>query len=146
MKSRETENCIFCAIAAGRETAHKVFEDGQFLAFLDRHPLFPGHVLLIPRLHVTTWMEVPDDLLEALSRNIRLLSDSVCSAMHAEGIFIANNNVVSQRVPHFHVHIVPRRKGDGLKGFFWPRQKYADEAEMSRVAAQIREEVSRRLL
>ncbi len=89
-------------------------------------------------------MEVPDDLLEALSRNIRLLSDCVRSAMHAEGIFIANNNIVSQRVPHFHVHIVPRRKGDGLKGFFWPRQKYADEAEMSRVATQIREEISRR--
>ncbi len=143
MKSRETENCIFCAIAWGREKAHKVFEDKCFLAFLDHHPLFPGHVLLIPRRHISTWMDVPDEWLKELAGNIRWLSEAVRTAMHAEGIFIANNNVVSQRIPHFHVHIVPRTRGDGLTGFFWPRQKYADEAEMERVAARIREEAAK---
>ncbi len=145
MKSRETENCIFCAIAGGLEKAHKVFEDKYFLAFLDHRPLFPGHVLLIPRRHISTWMDVPDEWLQELAGNIRLLSEAVRAAMHAEGIFIANNNVVSQRVPHFHVHIVPRTRGDGLKGFFWPRQKYAGEAEMERVAAGIREEAAKRV-
>lgn len=145
MKGKETEKCIFCAIVAGREKVHKVFEDEHFLAFLDHYPLFPGHVLLITRQHIHTWMEMPDELLPKLAGNIRLLSEAVLAAMHAEGIFIANNNVVSQRVPHFHVHIVPRRKGDGLKGFFWPRHKYSDEAEMKRVASQISEEVAKRI-
>jgi len=143
MKGKETVNCIFCAIVAGREKVYKVFEDEHFLAFLDHHPLFPGHVLLITKQHIFTWMDMPDELLQALAGNIRLLSKAVLAAMHAEGIFIANNNVVSQRVPHFHVHVVPRSKGDGLKGFFWPRKKYSDEAEMEKVASQIRKEVAK---
>ena len=113
------------------------------LAFLDFRPLFPGHSLLIPRAHHETLGDLPDELVEPLFSNARLLSVAVRDAMDAQGSFVAINNVVSQSVPHLHVHIVPRVRKDGLRGFFWPRRKYADEAEMGAAAESVRQAVSR---
>lgn len=109
------------------------------LAFLDTTPLFPGHVLLVPRRHHETLMDLPGALVEPLFEAAQRLSAAVQSAMEAQGVFVAVNNVVSQSVPHLHVHVVPRTKGDGLRGFFWPRQKYASDDEAAAVAARIRE-------
>lgn len=130
--------CPFCAIAGGSEDAHVVFSDHSSVAFLDRRPLFAGHLLLIPRQHHVTLTDLPVEQVGALFTNARLLAGVVEQAMEAEGSFVACNNRVSQSVPHFHVHIVPRRRKDGLRGFFWPRRSYADEAEMAAVAGSIR--------
>jgi histidine triad (HIT) family protein len=130
-------SCLFCAIAAGETPAHIVFSDETFVAFLDHRPLFPGHTLLVPRAHVETLWDVPEDLLGPLARATQRVSVAVRDAMGADGIFDAINNVVSQSVPHLHVHIVPRRRKDGLRGFFWPRTKYASEDEAAEVASRI---------
>jgi histidine triad (HIT) family protein len=124
------ENCIFCKIARGTVSSFKVFEDDISLAFLDNRPLFPGHTLLITKSHVETLFDMPDFLIGPVFSNVRLLSRAVVEGMQAEGAFVGINNRVSQSVPHFHVHIVPRRKGDGLKGFFWPRRAYRDQQEV----------------
>lgn len=124
------ENCTFCNIIRGRIPCHKVFEDDTSLAFLDHRPLFAGHCLFIVKGHVETLLDLPDVLVGPLFINVRLLSRAVMQGMKAEGTFVAMNNRVSQSVPHFHVHIVPRRKGDGLKGFFWPRRGYKDADEI----------------
>jgi len=116
----------------------RVFEDEQTIAFLDHRPLFAGHCLLIPKSHLETINDLPDSLLAQLFANVRLLSAAVECGMRAEGTFIAANNRVSQSVPHFHVHIVPRTKGDGLKGFFWPRRKYKSAEEVSSVLSALR--------
>jgi histidine triad (HIT) family protein len=131
-------SCPFCAIAAGTEPTHIVAEDGEHVAFLDRRPLFHGHVLLIPRVHVQTLDELPAALVPELFLLAQVLCRAVESAMEAQGTFVAMNNRISQSVPHLHVHIVPRRKGDGLKGFFWPRHAYASAEEMAEVAERIR--------
>lgn len=120
------EECLFCEIAAHKIAAKIVFEDGISLAFLDIRPLFAGHCLLIPKAHYATLPDLPADLVGPLFLNAQHLTRAVESAMNAEGSFVAMNNVVSQSVPHFHIHIVPRKKGDGLRGFFWPRQKPGD--------------------
>ena len=120
-----------------------MFEDDVSLAFLDNRPLFPGHSLLIPRRHVETIWDLPDSLIEPLFANARLLSRAVREAMEAQGAFVAANNVVSQSVPHFHVHVVPRNRKDGLRGFFWPRRRYADEAEATAAADAVRAAVAR---
>ena len=130
--------CLFCRIAAGDAPAHKVLEDVRFVAFLDISPLFHGHTLLVPRAHHEALWDLPDDLHGDLLRTARDLSVAVRDAMDAKGIFNAMNNLVSQSVPHLHVHVVPRRPKDGLKGFFWPRTKYASEEEAAEVAARIR--------
>jgi histidine triad (HIT) family protein len=130
-------SCLFCAIAGGETPAHVVWSDETFLAFLDHRPLFPGHTLLVPRAHVVTLWDAPDDLAAALAVATKRLSVAVRDAMEADGVFNAINNVVSQSVPHLHVHIVPRRRKDGLRGFFWPRTKYASEEEAARVASRI---------
>ena len=132
-------DCAFCAIAAGEADAEIVFEDDVSLAFLDFRPLFPGHSLLIPRAHHETLGDLPDELVEPLFSNARLLSVAVRDAMGAQGSFVAINNVVSQSVPHLHVHVVPRVRKDGLRGFFWPRRKYedADEAADGRDARRV---------
>lgn len=130
--------CPFCAIARGDAEAHVVFTDEASLAFLDNRPLFAGHLLLIPREHHVTLSDLPVDQVGPLFVNARLLASVVEEAMDAEGTFVACNNRVSQSVPHFHVHIVPRRRKDGLRGFFWPRRRYADAAEMIRVAETLR--------
>jgi len=132
-------DCLFCRIGAGAVEAATVFEDSQTLAFLDHRPLFPGHVLLIPKMHYETLADLPAELVAPLFANARLLAMAVEQAMSSDGSFVAINNRVSQSVPHLHIHIVPRRKKDGLRGFFWPRQKYADAAEMERVRDRIRE-------
>jgi histidine triad (HIT) family protein len=134
-------DCPFCAIAAGAEAGHVVFEDEVSVAFLDNRPLFPGHSLLIPRRHLETLAEVPDDLIGPLFANARLLSRAIPKAMGKPGSFVALNNVVSQSVPHLHVHIVPRVPKDGLRGFFWPRSKYESGEQMREVAATVRRAV-----
>jgi histidine triad (HIT) family protein len=130
--------CVFCAIARSESSAHVVLDDDACIAFLDVKPLFHGHVLLIPRVHVVTLPELPADDVAPFFTRVRSLASAVPKALGAEGSFVAMNNIVSQSVPHLHVHIVPRKKGDGLKGFFWPRTKYASDAAMADTAAAIR--------
>lgn len=133
-----SSSCIFCAIARGAQPAQLVFEDEHSLAFLDQRPLFPGHCLLIPRPHHETLQELPAELVAPLFLNARLLARAVEAGMQAEGVFVAMNNRVSQSVPHLHVHVVPRRRKDGLRGFFWPRGKYQNEQEAAAAREAIR--------
>lgn len=130
--------CVFCRIRDGALSAHVVLDEDLALAFLDQRPLFPGHVLLVPRTHHETLMDLPRDLLEPLMETTQRLARAVQDAMDADGIFVAANNVVSQSVPHFHMHVVPRRRKDGLRGFFWPRQRYESDDAMAAVADAIR--------
>lgn len=127
------DDCNFCKIIGGELAANIVFEGDLTLAFLDHRPLFPGHCLLVPRNHYETLSDLPEDLVGPFFKNVQLLARAVELAMDAEGSFVAMNNRVSQSVPHLHVHIVPRRRKDGLKGFFWPRNKYGSEAEIVEV-------------
>lgn len=129
--------CAFCEIVAGELDAEIVFSDEETVAFLDRRPLFPGHVLLVPRDHHATIADLPSTRVERFFTNGRRLAIAVRAAMAAEGTFMAINNGVSQSVPHLHLHIVPRVRGDGLRGFFWPRHAYA-EGEMAAAAERIR--------
>lgn len=131
-------DCAFCAVAAGESPAHVVHEDESILAFLDHRPLFPGHVLVVPRPHVETLPELPDVLLAPLFARVRQLSAAVPRAMEAQGTFVALNNRVSQSVAHLHVHVVPRRRGDGLRGFFWPRHPYRDSSHARETRDAIR--------
>ena len=126
----EDQKCKFCAIANDHSKGYVVYEDQYTLTFLDRRPLFPGHCLLIPKKHYQTFTELPDYLVRPLFINSRMLCKAVKEALSAEGSFMAINNNVSQSIPHLHIHIVPRTKGDGLKGFFWPRHPYEDEEHM----------------
>jgi len=135
--------CTFCDVVAGKITSVIVFEDQNCLGFLDHRPLFPGHSLLVPKKHVETLLDLTDELITSLFSTAKVLTAAVQSACHAQGSFVAINNKVSQSVPHMHVHIVPRRKGDGLKGFFWPRFPYKSEDDKQAIAQAIREEVSR---
>lgn len=122
--------CLFCRIVAGDEPAHVVYEDPAVMGFLDVRPVFKGHVLLVPRRHIDTLTELPSDLAAPLLLAAQHMARAVRDGLGAQGSFVAMNNTVSQSVPHLHVHVVPRTKGDGLRGFFWPRVKYADgEAE-----------------
>jgi histidine triad (HIT) family protein len=130
MDGMSDPNCVFCQIAAGAVPAAKVHETEDVVAFLDTRPLFAGHCLLIPRRHYETLTDLPAADVAPLFGAARKLAGAVESALDAPGSFVAINNRVSQSVPHLHVHIVPRRPKDGLKGFFWPRRKYADEAEL----------------
>ena len=131
------DSCLFCRIVSGDLSATIVYEDDNSFAFLDHRPLFPGHTLLVPREHAETLGDLPTKNVGPYFEAAQLLSRAVESAMEAEGTFVAMNNRVSQSVPHLHVHVVPRRKKDGLKGFFWPRTKYKDEEEMKVVARKI---------
>ena len=132
-------NCLFCQILAGDAPAHRVLEEPEVVGFLDARPVFKGHTLLVPRVHYDTFADLPAALFDPLFGAAQRLSDAVRSALGAEGSFVAMNNVVSQSVPHLHVHVVPRTKGDGLRGFFWPRTKYADDAEAADYAERLRE-------
>jgi|SRR5579871_997063 len=127
-------DCLFCKIAARAVAAPVVYEDEATLGFLDHRPVFPGHTLLIPKQHFETLTDLPAALIQPFFSPVQLLARAVESALAADGTFVAINNRVSQSVPHLHVHIVPRRKKDGLRGFFWPRQAYksADETELVR--------------
>lgn len=135
--------CIFCAIAAGTTAAYMVLEDENSVAFLDHRPLFKGHRLLIPRRHYPTFAELPPALLGPFFRNAQLLARAMELGLGADGSFVAVNNRISQSVPHLHVHVVPRRRKDGLRGFFWPRQRYAGPEELAAVQAELRGAVER---
>jgi|SRR5215211_1904293 len=136
------DSCRFCRIIVGDGAAHLVFEDEHTLAFLDNRPLFPGHSLLVPRDHLETLGDLPDELIGPLFANARLLSAAIPKAMKKPGSFVAVNNVVSQSVPHLHIHVVPRKPKDGLRGFFWPRTKYGSDEEMGDVAERVRRAVA----
>ena len=131
------DNCLFCRIVSGEVPATLVYVDKNAAAFLDHRPLFQDHTLLVPREHVETLVELPQKLVGPFFEAAQTLTRAVEHAMNAEGTFVAMNNRVSQSVPHLHIHIVPRRKKDGLKGFFWPRTKYKDEEEMKVVQRKI---------
>ncbi len=141
MKESDVPACVFCAIASGRAPAHRVLEEEMCVGFLDTRPLFPGHVLIVPREHRETIADLTRAELTALFAAAQRVSGAIESALGADGTFVAMNNRVSQSVPHAHVHVVPRRKGDGLRGFFWPRHKYASDAEAAEVAAKLRSAV-----
>ncbi len=130
-------SCLFCGIINGEVKSSIVYEDDVCLAFLDHRPLFYGHSLLVPKKHFETLSDLPTNLVSPLFANVQHLTRAVETAFNAEGSFVAMNNRVSQSVPHLHVHIVPRKKKDGLKGFFWPRTKYESETEMLEVQAAI---------
>jgi histidine triad (HIT) family protein len=134
----QVERCIFCQIIRGEARAYEVLEDQVSLAFLDRRPLFPGHCLLVPKEHYATLIDLPAGLIGPLFSRAQLLARAMEQGLQAEGSFVAINNRVSQSVPHLHIHVVPRRKKDGLKGFFWPRQSYESEAAMQEVQQRLR--------
>ncbi len=140
---RRAGGCAFCGVIGGEVDAFRVFEGPVFVGFLDRRPLFPGHCLLAPREHIETLSRLPEELLEPFFSGVKLLSRAVEEAMEADGTFVALNNRVSQSVPHLHVHVVPRKRGDGLRGFFWPRHPYPDRAAAAAVQAAIRAAVER---
>jgi histidine triad (HIT) family protein len=137
--SGASPGCVFCGIVAGQTRAHLVLETDETLAFLDARPVFKGHTLLVPRRHVATLPDLPVDLAVPFLTGTQRLAAAMTTALGAQGSFVAVNNVVSQSVPHLHAHVVPRTKGDGLRGFFWPRTKYADDAEAAGFAALLRE-------
>ncbi|MFC4785311.1 HIT family protein [Nocardioides sp. MAHUQ-72] len=132
------EGCVFCGIAAGDVEADRVLETEDLVAFLDRRPVFKGHVLLVPREHVVTLPDLPAALRDPFLAAGQRLATAMVEALGAQGSFVAMNNTVSQSVPHLHLHVVPRTKGDGLRGFFWPRHTYADDAERAEYAARLR--------
>jgi histidine triad (HIT) family protein len=135
-------DCVFCAIVAGDVPASLVWETPETVAFLDTRPVFKGHVLVVPRRHVDTLLDLPDDLLTPVFTVVRTVAAAVVAGLGAQGSFVAMNNVVSQSVPHAHVHVVPRTKGDGLRGFFWPRTTYTDGSEAADFANRIRAAIS----
>ena len=130
--------CRFCAVEAGTAPAHIVAEGEATLAFLDHRPVFPGHTLLIPRRHIETLVDLPDDLIGPVFTDARRIAAALEDGFGAHGTFVAMNNRISQSVPHLHVHIVPRHRKDGLRGFFWPRTRYASDEEAAEVAQRVR--------
>jgi histidine triad (HIT) family protein len=130
-------DCLFCGIVAGDVPATIVAETVSTVAFLDHRPLFPGHTLIVPRVHVVTLRDLPPELVAPFFFEVQRVAVAVQDGLDAQGTFVAENNVVSQSVPHLHVHVVPRRRKDGLRGFFWPRTKY-EPGEAAAVAAAVR--------
>jgi histidine triad (HIT) family protein len=131
------DGCVFCAIVAGELPAAVVLDDGAAVAFLDRRPVFIGHTLVVPRGHVETLTDLPAEEVGPYFSAVQRIEAAVRAALVADGTFVAMNNIVSQSVPHLHAHVVPRRRKDGLRGFFWPRQRYASDGEMAAVASRI---------
>jgi len=134
--------CVFCAIVDGTAAAHRVLDDDVAVAFLDQRPVFKGHVLVVPRRHVVTLLDLDEDELGPFFARVQRVTGAVQEAMGADGSFVAMNNIVSQSVAHLHVHVVPRRRRDGLRGFFWPRIAYASDDEMTITAQAIRALIS----
>lgn len=130
--------CLFCSAVAGTLAVQTVLDNPTVLAFLDHRPVFKGHLLVVPRSHIVTIADLPADLVGPYFAEVRRMAIAVQTGLDAGGSFVALNNIVSQSVPHLHTHIVPRTKGDGLRGFFWPRTRYEDDAEMEATAAAIR--------
>jgi histidine triad (HIT) family protein len=137
-----SDDCVFCRIIAGEVPAHMVLDDDEFVAFLDARPVFKGHVLVVPRRHYVTLADLPVPVVGPLFERVRLVSAALPVALGADGTFVALNNVVSQSVPHLHVHAVPRSRKDGLRGFFWPRQRYASDAEAADYARRIKDAIA----
>ena len=137
------DSCLFCSIVSGVKSAAIIDDDSDGFVFLDHRPLFPGHCLVVPHQHVETLADLPASEVGPFFKKVQLISKVVQSAMGAEGTFVAMNNRVSQSVPHLHVHVVPRKKKDGLKGFFWPRTKYKTEEEMLETVERIKNELSK---
>ncbi len=131
-------DCTFCDIAAGTIPAHLVLAGDQVVAFLDARPVFKGHVLVIPRQHVVTLADLPGELIEPFFGEVKRISATMPAALGAQGTFIGMNNIVSQSVPHLHAHVVPRTKGDGLRGFFWPRHRYESDDEAAAYATRVK--------
>lgn len=131
-------DCLFCAVIAGIQPAEVVLDDDVVVAFLDHRPVFKGHVLVVPRDHVVTLADLPAQLVGPFFTGVQRVASAVQAALSADGSFVAMNNVVSQSVAHLHVHVVPRRRKDGLRGFFWPRVRYESADEMAMVAETIR--------
>ncbi|HEY8481701.1 MAG TPA: HIT family protein [Spirillospora sp.] len=138
----ETTGCVFCEIVKGERSAHVVMDEPDAIAFLDARPLFKGHTLLIPRTHYETLGDVPGELLGPFFGYAQRIAVAMESVLGAAGSFVAMNNRVSQSVPHLHVHVVPRNRKDGLRGFFWPRQKYDSDAEAADYAARLHDAVA----
>jgi histidine triad (HIT) family protein len=132
------DDCLFCGIVAGEHAGHVVLDTPDVVAFLDHRPVFKGHVLVVPREHVVTLPELSTPLVTAVFVAVQRCARAVVDGLGAQGSWIAQNNVVSQAVPHVHVHVVPRTKGDGLRGFFWPRQKYESDDEAAEYATRLR--------
>src|SRR5689334_9888515 len=132
------DRCLFCAIAAGEEAAHVVIDEPDVVAFLDHRPVFKGHTLVVPRAHVVTLPDLPQSLVVPVVDAVQRMCRAVVDGLGADGSWVSANNVVSQAVPHLHFHVVPRRRKDGLRGFFWPRTKYADDDEMRATADALR--------
>jgi histidine triad (HIT) family protein len=137
-------DCLFCGIVAGTVPAFRVADEPDFLGFLDVRPVFKGHVLVVPRRHVDQLTDLPAALLPGFFAFVQRVAAAVPAALGSQGTFVAMNNVVSQSVPHLHCHVVPRTKGDGLRGFFWPRTKYASDDEAGSYAERIGKELDRR--
>ena len=135
--------CPFCAIIAGEPDVddHVVYSDPDVVAFLDHRPVFKGHTLVVPRPHVVTLPELPDSLLVPVFSVTRRIAAAMEGGFGADGTFVANNNRISQSVAHLHVHVVPRHRKDGLRGFFWPREKYSSSEEAAEIAARVREAI-----
>lgn len=130
-------DCLFCRIVAGAAPAFQVLAEPDVVAFLDTRPVFKGHVLVVPRQHVETLLDLPASLRDPLFAAVQRVAGALTAGLGAQGSFVANNNVVSQSVPHLHVHVIPRTRGDGLRGFLWPRRKYASQAESRDYAQRI---------
>jgi histidine triad (HIT) family protein len=131
--------CPFCAIVARQAPAHFVLDEPAVVGFLDTRPLFPGHVLVVPRPHVETLSDLPPADVGPLFESVQRVARAVETGLEADGSFVAMNNRVSQSVPHLHVHVVPRRTKDGLRGFFWPRHRHESEELAAQIASRIRD-------
>jgi histidine triad (HIT) family protein len=135
--------CKFCKLISGEVYSYMVFEDEVSLAFLDYRPLFHGHCLLVPKDHYETLVDLPANLIAPLFNNVQLLAHAVEKGLRAEGSFVAINNRVSQSVPHLHIHVVPRRRKDGLRGFFWPRHPYKDKDAILKIQNLLRSTIAK---
>lgn len=142
MPAKTPAACVFCQIVAGALPADVIFADERVVAFLDARPVFKGHTLVVPRPHVATFAALSPEALAALFTAAQRLSRAVETGLEADGTFVAMNDKVSQSVPHVHVHVIPRRRKDGLRGFFWPRVRYQDAAEQSDYAARVRDKLA----
>jgi histidine triad (HIT) family protein len=131
-------DCLFCAIVAGTEPAALVIEEPDVVAFLDHRPVFKGHTLVVPREHVDTLVDLPERLIVPVFGAAQRVAAAVVTGLGADGSWVTMNNVVSQAVPHLHVHVVPRRRKDGLRGFYWPRTRYDSDEEMAETAEKLR--------
>ena len=141
-RSNTGGGCRFCQLISGEVESYIVFEDEVSLAFLDYRPLFHGHCLVVPKGHYETLMDLPPRLIAPLFTNVQLMAQAVETGLKAEGSFVAINNRVSQSVPHLHIHVVPRRRMDGLRGFFWPRHPYEDKESAVKIQNLLRDTIA----